>query len=71
MKAKSLSQIVGVSEVCDQNGDRVYKNNISCCIWSERLQGFLSEVWKIWDMSIDAWKKILGLITSKTQLNVS
>ena len=29
---KIISQIVGISEDCDQNGDRVSKNNVSCHI---------------------------------------
>ena len=35
---KIIGQIVGFSEVCDQNGDRVSKNEISCRFNSVNLE---------------------------------
>ena len=39
---KIISQIVRVSEVCDQNGDRVSKNHKICHICSMRLKRTLN-----------------------------
>ena len=36
-----ISQIVRIGEVCDQNGDRVSKNNKSCHICSMRVKRLL------------------------------
>ena len=36
---KMISQIVWISEGCDQNGERVSKNGKSCHICSMRLKG--------------------------------
>ena len=39
---KIISQIVGISEVCNQNGDRVSQNENNCDICSIRLtMGFI------------------------------
>ena len=43
-----ISQIAWVNEVCDQNGDRVSKNNKSCHICRMRLKKGFSKIWKIW-----------------------
>ena len=37
---KIISQIVGVSKISDQNGDKVSKNDKSCHICSKRLKRF-------------------------------
>ena len=40
---KIISQIVRISEVCDQNGDRVFKNNKSCHIIVWGSKGLLAK----------------------------
>ena len=43
-----IGQHVGISEGCDQNGDRVSKNDKSCHICSMRLKAVLVKYEKIW-----------------------
>ena len=44
-----LVKFVGFSKGCDQNGDRVSKNNESCNICIRWLKSCFCELWKIWD----------------------
>ena len=39
-----ISQMVGIGEVCDQNGDRVSRNDKSCHICSDRLKRTFSNL---------------------------
>ena len=41
-------------EGCDQNGDRVSKNDKCCLICIKWLKSCFSELWKIWD-SVYLW----------------
>ena len=47
-----ISQIVGISEGCDQNGDRVSKNDKSCHICIMRLKGVLVKYEKYGTLSM-------------------
>ena len=47
-----ISQIVQISKVCDQNGDRVSKNSKICHVWSVLLKGRFSEIQKNGTLSI-------------------
>ena len=49
---KFISQIVRVTEVCDQNGDRVFKNDKSCNFGSVRLKGLSVINEKYWTLPI-------------------
>ena len=44
-----ISQIVGVSDVCDQNGDRITNNDKSCRVCSMRRKRLLVKKLEIWD----------------------
>ena len=46
---KIISQLVGVSWVCEQCGDRVSKNDKSYHIWSTSLNECLVRKWKLCD----------------------
>ena len=46
---RSLVRFVGFSNGCDQNCDRVSKNDESCHICLRWLKSCFSELWKIWD----------------------
>ena len=50
---KIIGQIVGISEVYDQNGERVLKNHNCCHISSIRLKVLLAKYEKIWDLSMN------------------
>ena len=50
---KISSQIVGISEGSDQNGDRVSKNDKSCHIHRMRPKGVLVKYEKYVTLSID------------------
>ena len=52
-----ISQIVRISEDCDQNGDRVSKNDESChiCIMWKKC---FSKIWKIWDSVYIIWLQL-------------
>ena len=41
---KIISRIVGISEGCDQNGDRVSKNDKSCHICIMRQKGVIGKM---------------------------
>ena len=48
-----LSHFVGISKSCDQNGDRVSKNDLSCHICIMRLMGVLVKHGKYGTLSIN------------------
>ena len=59
-----ISQIVRISEGCDQNGNRVSKNDKSCHICSMRLKGVLVTYEKYGTMFI-----YLGIDEGETKLH--
>ena len=63
---KIISQIVGVSQVCDQNGDRVPKTDKNCHI-NTRLEGTFKFNMKIWDSIIR--KKLYNIKLSTVDEN--
>ena len=52
--SNAICQIVGVSEVCDHNGERVSKDDKSFNICSIGLKKPVSSIWKMWD-SVYFW----------------
>ena len=54
---KIISQNVGISEVCDQNGVRVSKNNKSCHICSMRLKSVLAQYEKYGALSMHNFRR--------------
>ena len=58
---KIASQIVGVSKICDQNGDRVSKNVKSCHICSMRLKRLLTENKKNMELCLYVTYEVISL----------
>ena len=71
---KIICQIIGISEVCDQNGDRVSKKNKSYHICIIGLKGFLAKHKKIrysgyLSRTLKLSLKYIGLDVGQTEIS--